>query len=143
MAGVQFDVDVDALVDGIDFAVGGGVDTGTYAGQIIDIASGAALDQVKVTKGAQSDTQTIASNTNGDLAFNLDGAAGAEITLTSTGASFVSGNTLSTTVQSQYTVSLEESVSGTRIGTDTVVTELQLASSPNALTNLSFGGSGA
>ncbi len=142
VAGLQFDVDVDAIIGGLDLtdAV---ADTGTYDGQVIDIASGAALDQVKVTKGAQSDTQTIQSNTNGDLAFNLDGAVGAEITLTSTGASFVSGNTLSTTVQSQYSVSLEETVSGNQIGTNTVITELQLASNPNSLTNLSFGGSGA
>ncbi|WP_240941928.1 flagellin [Paenibacillus sp. HB172176] len=141
VAGLQFDVDVDAIIGGLN--LGDAVnDTGTYDGATINIASGAALDQVTVTKGALSATDTIASNSNGDLTFDLDGG-GTDLTLTSTGASFVSGNTLSTTVQSQYTVSLEESVSGTQIGTDTVVTELQLASSPNALTNLSFGGSGA
>jgi flagellin len=141
VAGVQFDVDVDSLIAGLNLADAVN-DTGTYNAQVINLASGAALDQVKITKGADSATATIASNTNGDLVFDLDGG-GTDITLTSTGASFVSGNTLSTTVQSQYTVSLKETVSGTQIGTNSVVTELQLASSPNALTNLSFGGSGA
>ncbi|MEL7596952.1 MAG: hypothetical protein AAGU01_01980, partial [Clostridiaceae bacterium] len=139
VAGLQFDVDVDAIIAGLN--LGDAVnDSGTYNAQVIDIASGAALDQVTVTKGANSDTKTIASNTNGDLVFDLDGG-GADITLTSTGASFVSGNTLSTTVQSEYTISLKEGA--TQIGTDTVVTELELASNANALTNLSFGGSGA
>lgn len=140
IAGLQFDVDVDAIIGGLNLtdAV---ADNGTYDGQVINIASGAALDQVTVTKDGQSDTQTIASNTNGDLTFDLDGG-GTDITLASTGASFVAGNTLSTTVQSEYTISLKETLSGTQIGTDTTVTELQLASNPNALNNLSFGGSG-
>jgi flagellin len=141
VAGVQFDVDVDKIIAGLNLADAVN-DNGTYNGQVINLASGAALDQVTVTKGADSATATIASNTNGDLTFDLDGG-GTDFTLTATGATFVSGNTLSTTVQSQYTVGLKETVSGTKIGTDTVVNELQLASSPNALTNLSFGGSGA
>jgi len=142
VAGLQFDVDVDKVIAGLDLtdAV---ADTGTYDTQALNFSATAAKDQVTVTKGVQTDTQTITSGTSGDLTFNLDGVVGAEITLTSTGASFVAGNTLSTTVQSQYTVGLKETATSAQIGTDTVVTELELASNPNALTNLSFGGSGA
>lgn len=137
VAGLQFDVDVDKIIAGLDLtdAV---ADTGTYDSQVINIASGAALDQVKVTSGGNSDTQTIASNSNGDLAFDLDGG-GADITLTSTGADFIQGNSLSTAVQSEYTVGLYEGAA--QIGVDTVVDELDLAD-PTNVSNLSFGGSG-
>lgn len=145
LGAVTFDVNVDKILDGVTGLGTAGIDVSgaTYDDDTIEIATNAILDQVKVSDGVHSATSTTASATGPhDLTFDLDGG-GNDFFLTVDGDDFVQGNTLNVTVQSQYTIGLKETVSGTQIGTDTVVTELQLAANPNALTNLSFGGSGA
>jgi flagellin len=142
LGAISFDVDVDAILDGVTFG-DGTADTGTYDGQTITIAANAIHDQVTVSDGINSATASVASGSAAttDLTFDLDGG-GNDFFLTVTAADFVQDNTINATVQSEYTVSLKETVSGTQIGVATTIDQLDIASNPNALNNLAFGGSG-
>jgi len=142
LGALQFEVDVDEIVDGVT-GIGGGapVNAGasTYNGAVVDIANNAIHDKVTVSDGTNSASDTVVSQTGGAMTFDLDGG-GDDFFLTSTPADFVQGNNLNVTVQSEYTIKLEEGA--TQIGIDVVVNDVDIAADPNALTNLSFGGSG-
>jgi flagellin len=142
LGAIEFDVDVDAIMGGLDLT-DGEVDNGTFNAAVIKIANNAIHDKVTVSDGVHAaKSDSVVSQTGGALTFDLDGG-GDDFFLTATPADFIQGNTMNVTVQSQYTISLTETVSGNQIGTDTVITELQLAADPNKMNNLSFGGSGA
>jgi flagellin len=146
LGAIQFDVDVDAIVSGVT-GIGGGAPVAAggsdYTGEVIKIANNTILDSVTVSDGVNSATSTVASGAaaTSNLTFDLDGG-GNDFFLTVTAADFVQDNTINATVQSEYTIGLKETLSGTAIGVDTTIDQLDIATNPNALNNLSFGGSG-
>lgn len=139
LGALQFDVDVDEILDGVTLG-DGSADTGTYNGNTITIANNAIHDQVTVSDGVNEATASVVSQTGGAMTFDLDGG-GDDFFLTSTAADFVQDNTLNVTVQSEYSIKLEDT--SAQVGSTVVVNEVDIAGDANALTNLSFGGSGA
>lgn len=145
IAGLKLTVDVDEVFAGVDLGTDA-VDAATYTTNVLTLDTGVALDQLSVTDSnsglVATGTAVAGTGNDADVAIDFDGG-GAEITFDHSGVDFVSGNTLSAVVQSEYTISLELDAGSVQVGSDLVVTELEIGNDPGVLNNISFGGSGA
>lgn len=142
LGGVAFDVDIDEiLADVTNIGTGSAVDVSAsdYDGATITLAANAVQDVVTVTDGTNTGTAKSLSDNGAGQAMSV--TVGTEtLDFTIDQSTLTHNETLSTTIQSQYSITLEDSGTN-QVGAATVVNELQLTD-PDVVKNISFGASG-
>lgn len=139
---ITFDLDLDAMWSDV---ADKGADTSSYDGSVITFADGSILNEIEVTQQSTGATVTEQLDRDADATaqtfdFTSDGGTGS-LDLDMISADFVGGNTMTTTVTSQYDISLEDGA-GTQLGDTVTLTSPDLADSSN-VTNINLGEVGA
>ncbi|MBS7525788.1 hypothetical protein KHM83_03750 [Fusibacter paucivorans] len=140
---MKFDVDVDNLLNGTTGVGTAGavvVAAADYDGASLTIASDAVEDVITVSDGTNTGTASaLSDNTAGQALSVTVGTETLDFVIDQ--STLTSGEVLSTTIQSEFTISLSDTSGPAQIGSDFVVTELELAD-PSSVSNISFGASG-